>query len=166
MTAESAKKSNKLVVILVVLVVTLVAIVGAGGVWFFLLKEEAKVEKVVVEEPKKKVAIYVQLGTTGTPPYFITNFPSEDRGTERFMQVYAEARTFEPEIETALQKHMPLVVHGLGELFLSQTLVDMESLEGKERLRIKATEVVNNILQEQIGKPGIEEILFTNFITL
>ena len=165
MTDESVKKSNKLVIVLILLVVTLTGIVGIGG-WFFLMKEEPKVEQVVVEEPKRKVAIYVQLGTTGKPPYFITNFPSEERGTERFMQVYAEARTFEPDVKDALEKHMPLIVHGLGELFLTQTVIDMESLEGKEQLRLKATEVVNSILQQQIGKPGIEEILFTNFITL
>ena len=162
---ETGKKSSKLVMILIILVVVLIGAVGAGAAWFFLMNEEpAEMQQTTAEQPKKKEAIYVKIRTMGGKPYFITNFSAEKFGTQRFLQIFVEARTRESDVQEALQKHMPLVVHRLSALFSAQTLADMQTAEGKTRLRAEATDIVKNLLQEEMGKPGIEELFFTNFV--
>ncbi|OMH30039.1 flagellar basal body-associated FliL family protein [Motiliproteus sp. MSK22-1] len=163
---ETGKKSSKLVMILIILVVVLIGAIGAGAAWFFLMKEDqpAQEQEATTEIKLKKEAIYVKIRTMGGKPYFITNFSAEKFGTQRFLQIFVEARTREPDVQEALQKHMPLVVHRLSALFSAQTLADMQTAEGKTRLRNEATDIVKNLLQEEIGKPGIEELFFTNFV--
>ncbi len=162
--AAEGKKSGKLVMILIILVVLLIGALGAGAAWYFLLREEPAAQEMVDAAPQKKEAIYVKLRTMGGKPYFIANFTGEKFGTQRFLQVFAEARTREPEVKEALQKHMPLIVHTLTTLFSAQTLADMQTAEGKERLRSEATAKVKEIMQREIGQPGIEEVYFTNFV--
>ncbi len=163
--AESeGKKSSKLVLILIILVAVLVLALGGGAGWYFFLREEPAAAETAVQEVKKKEAIYVKIRTSGGKPYFIANFSNEKFGTQRFLQVFVEARTRDSNVSEALKKHMPLVVHTLTTLFSAQTLTDMQTAEGKERLRSEATKKVQEIMQAEIGEPGIEEIFFTNFV--
>ncbi len=163
--AESKpKNSNKLVIILLALVVLLVAALGGATAWYFLLREDAGAQSAAEVSPQKQEAIYVKLRTMGGKPYFLANFSNEKVSPQRFLQVYAEARTREPEVKEALEKHMPLIVHSLTTLFSSQSLATVQTAEGKEMLRTMATEKVKEIMQNEINKPGIEEVYFTNFV--
>ncbi|MEH6470186.1 MAG: flagellar basal body-associated FliL family protein [Halopseudomonas sp.] len=159
--AKSSKISPKLLIIIVVIVLLLA---GGGGAAWFLLGGEPDVEtdpaKAVVV---RKEAIYVKLRTLGGKPSFIANF-SEKTGRQRFLQIYAEAMTRDQEVADALTKHMPLVIHELSTLYASQEFVDLQTAEGKERLRKASGRKVQEILQREINRPGIEEVFFTNFV--
>ncbi|MCW8886930.1 MAG: flagellar basal body-associated FliL family protein [Motiliproteus sp.] len=163
--AESeGKKSSKLVMILIILIAVLLLAVGGGAAWYFFLREDPAATQTVEAEPKKKEAIYVKVRTMGGKPYFIANFSSDKFGAQRFLQIFVEARTRDQGVADALKKHMPLVVHSLTTLFSTQTLADMQTAEGKERLRQEATDKIKEIMQNEIGEPGIEEVYFTNFV--
>jgi len=162
---ETGKKSNKMVLILIILAVVLIGVLGAGAAWFFLMNDEpASQETAVVEEVKKKDAIYIKLRTMDGKPYFLANLATEKFGTQRFIQIFAEARTREESVQEAVGKHMPLIVHRLTTLYSSQTLADMQSAEGKERLRTESTRIIQAIMQDELGSPGIEDVFFTNFV--
>ncbi|MEH6625196.1 MAG: flagellar basal body-associated FliL family protein [Motiliproteus sp.] len=158
------KKSGKLVLILIVLAGVLVLALGGGAAWYFLSGDDTADTDAVEQQVKKKEAIYVKIRTSGGKPYFVVNFTTEKFGSQRFLQVFIEARTRDSSVRDALTKHMPLVVHSLTSLFAVQTLSDMQTAEGKERLRLQATEKVKEIMQTEIGEPGIEEVFFTNFV--
>ncbi|WP_210395731.1 flagellar basal body-associated FliL family protein [Motiliproteus sediminis] len=156
--------SNKLVIILVVVIVVLLGAVAAGAAWYFLSSDdEAVAEQAEDSTGKRKEAIYIKLRTLGGKPSFIANF-YEPTGRQRFMQVYAEALTRDPSVQPDLEKHMPLVVHSLSTLFSNQSFTEMQTTEGKERLRQEATRKVQEILQQETGRPGIEAVYFTNFV--
>lgn len=159
----STKGSKKMVLILGGVVVLLLVVLGAGAAWYFLAggsESPAEEQAAVVKKPE---AIYVQLRTLGGKPSFIANFYDQGR-RQRFMQVFAVARTREESSAEALKKHMPLVVYALTTLFSNQSFTDMQTAEGKERLRLEATAKVQEILQKETGKPGIDEVFFTNFV--
>lgn len=164
--APKAKGSNKLIIILIAVVVVLLLAIGGGAAWFFLSKDEAPAAtsaETANAEAVKSEAIYVKIRTQGGKPYFIANFSGE-RGTQRFLQIYVEARTRDEDVKAAIDKHMPLIVSELQTLFSTQTLRSMQTAEGRERLQVLSTERIQNILQEEIGKPGIESVFFTNFV--
>ena len=61
---------------------------------------------------------------------------------------------------------MPIVRHNLLNLFSAQMLNVAETpSSGIEELRQLATEEVKAILHEEIGRDGIEEVIFTAFVT-
>lgn len=108
-------------------------------------------------QPAKRPAMYFPI-----KPAFVVNFPT--RGKQRYLQVDITVMTRDPDIFTAMQAHMPLIKNNLVMLLGGQVYEEMQTDEGKELLRQKAMQTLNEIMQQELGKDGVEEVLFTNFV--
>lgn len=95
-------------------------------------------------------------------PAFVVSFPA--RGKQRYLQVEITVMTRDSDIFVALQTHMPLIKNRLVLLLGGQVYEEMQTDEGKELLRQKALQALNEIMQQELGKGGVEEVLFTNFV--
>jgi len=95
-------------------------------------------------------------------PAFVVNFASQ--GKARFLQVTVEVMTRDPLMPDQIKLHMPVIRNNLMLLFSSQSYDGVSTLEGKETLREEALEVVQQILEEETGDPGIESVYFTSFV--
>jgi len=150
-----AAGSKKLIMISVVAVVLLAA--AAGGAWFFLMGGDNEVtEQEVVTRPAGPVQ-YVEL-----TPAFIVNFPHQ--GRQRFLQATLTVMGRDTAAMQAVLQHMPVIRHNLINLLSAQLLLVFEDPAGIEQLRELATEEVKQILLREIGREGIEEVLFTSFV--
>jgi len=110
------------------------------------------------QEGKKNMpAIYIPLD-----PAFVVNFASQGRA--RFLQVTVEVMTRDPSMEEEIKRHLPVIRNNLMLLFSSQTYDGVSTLEGKEALREEALAVVQQILEEETGDPGVEAVYFTSFV--
>lgn len=154
------KSSKKWLILVVITVIVLAA--AAGGAWFFLLGDgqeptaEIDAEAVAVEAPRAPVQ-YLELS-----PAFIVNFPHQ--GRQRFMQATVTVMGRDAEALEAVTQHMPVIRHNLINLLSAQLILVFEDPEGIEQLRQMATDEVNQILLREIGREGIEQLLFTNFV--
>ncbi|WP_455203267.1 flagellar basal body-associated FliL family protein [Kaarinaea lacus] len=157
--AESPPKSSTLKIVLIIFIPILLigstlaglylgGVFGGGG-------EEEDVEE--VETSVEGPATYIPLD-----PAFVVNFAQSDKA--RFLQVTAEVMTRDPLVEEQIKIHMPVIRNNLVLLLSSQTYDSVSTLEGKEALREEALEVVQGILEEETGDPGIEAIYFTSFV--
>ncbi len=145
----------------------LVLVVISVGTTLFLVKlfsEPTATEQTSTEassspavEPPKKPAIYFPL-----QPVFVVNFNAN--GRQRFMQVELNLMLRDQDVIPAIELHMPAIRNNLVMLFSGQIYEDLQTAEGKELLRQEATLSVQDTLQREIGKPGIEQVLFTNFV--
>lgn len=95
-------------------------------------------------------------------PAFVVNFASQ--GKARFLQVTVEVMTRDPEMPEKIKLHMPVIRNNLMLLFSNQSYDSVSTLEGKESLREEALEVVQQILEEETGDPGVEAVYFTSFV--
>lgn len=138
---------------------------GAGAGWFFLLGgndsgngsgNAPEGEPGAAAEPTGP-AQYVDLG-----PSFIVNFPHQ--GRQRYMQAELSVLARDDAAVEAVRQHMPAIRHRLITLFNAQLLLVFEDPAGVNTLRELATEEVRQVLQEELGRPGIEEVLFTTFV--
>jgi flagellar FliL protein len=59
---------------------------------------------------------------------------------------------------------MPAIRNSLVLLLSRQVYDELLPDEGKEKLRGEALAAVQGVLQAQLGKPGIEDLYFTNFV--
>jgi flagellar protein FliL len=109
------------------------------------------------EDGETQPAIYLPID-----PAFVVNFASQ--GKARFLQVTVEVMTRDPAMPDQIKLHMPVIRNNLMLLLSNQSYDGVSTLEGKETLREEALEVVQQILEEETGDPGIEAVYFTSFV--
>ncbi|MGM0633466.1 MAG: flagellar basal body-associated FliL family protein [Pseudomonadota bacterium] len=145
----------------IVMIVTIVLLVvgGAGAAWFFLWGQPEPEQDGQTAEPTspENPMEYVDLS-----PSFVVSFPH--RGRQRYMQAELSVMSRDAEALAAVREHMPMIRHNLISLFNAQMLLVFEDPSGVETLRELATEEVQTILRDEIGRPGIEQVLFTTFV--
>lgn len=162
---EGGKKSSKLkLIIIAVLALVVVGGGGAAAALFFLGgSDEPAAEEAAPAEPVRADAIYTKVRTMGGKPMFVVTLQSQDK-RPHYIQLYVEAKSRDQAVADAMTLHMPLIVSRLNNLFSTQDFRTLQSIEGKEALRQSATDLVRELMQEKIGKPGVETILFTNMV--
>lgn len=69
-----------------------------------------------------------------------------------------------PAVQEAVIHHLPYVRHVLVMLLSDQTEETLATMEGKEKLRLDALAAVQKVMQEEEGKPLVEDLLFNSFI--
>ncbi len=106
---------------------------------------------------EEQAAVYLPID-----PAFVVNFASQ--GKARFLQVTVEIMTRDPAVPDSVKLHMPVIRNNLMLLLSSQSYDSVSTLEGKETLREEALEVIQQILEEETGDPGIEAVYFTSFV--
>lgn len=120
--------------------------------------EEAEEDEEADEEEEALTpAVYIPID-----PAFVVNFASQ--GKARFLQITVEVMTRDAEVPEQVKLHMPVIRNNLVLLFSAQSYDHVSTLEGKEALREEALEVIQAILEEETGDPGIEAVYFTSFV--
>lgn len=157
--AGSSGSSKKLIIIVVIVLLVIGGTVGglfAAGILGGAAKEGEEGEEEDAEEPGGP-AVYIPLN-----PAFVVNFT--DTSKARFLQVTMEAMTRNPEVPGQIDNHLPAIRNNLVLLFSSQTYESVSTLDGKEILREEALSVVQEVLEQETGDPGIEAVYFTSIV--
>lgn len=163
---EESGGGKKKLIIMIVVGLVLVGL-SVGGTLFALKMiggdegtagEDAadEVDATSVEEVRKP-AIYFPL-----KPTIIVNFNA--RGRQRFLQAEVSLMVRDEDVVAAIEEHSTMLQHGLLMLFSGQDYSELQTAEGKELLRQMALEEVQRMLEQEIGKPGVEQVLFTNLV--
>ena len=118
---------------------------------------EGEAEEAEAEEVVKAPAIYYPL-----KPTIIVNFNA--RGKQRFLQAEVSLLVRDNDVVAAIEEHSMMLQHGLLMLFSGQDYTELQTPEGKELLRQEALAEVRRLLEQEIGKPGVEQLLFTNLV--
>lgn len=96
-------------------------------------------------------------------PAIITNFGGV--GPVHFVKAEIALRVGKnPEHSNAVQHHLPQIRHTLVMLLARQTDETLSTMQGKEQIRQDALVAVQKVLQDEEGKPMVEDVLFNNLI--
>ena len=117
-----------------------------------MAQEEAK------EEGPPKAA-YVSL----TPP-FVGNYALDGGPKLRVYKADIALRVTGADAEAAVKRNDALIRNQLVSLFTQQTVDSMSSAEAKENIRQEALKQVQRVMNDEEGKPIVEDLLFNNFI--
>lgn len=149
---STKKRPVKLFIIIAVL---MILASGAGGYFIFSGSEDSDSDVVAeVIEPK---AIYFALN-----PKFKTNYQVD--GRPRLFQIGMTLVSREQDVIDALMIHGPSIKSRLVILLSGQQAENLQTPEGRELLREACLSAVQEIMNKEIGKPGIEKVLFTDFV--
>lgn len=160
---KSAAGSKKNLIILAVLAVVLVGLSVGGTIAVLKIfggtpqAESDPAAETEVSAPAKKPAIYYPL----KPDLLVTYLA---RGRHRYAQVGITLMLREEDVIAAVELHKPMIMNAMNMVFSGQLYEDLQTAEGKELVRVQCLEELQRIMQQEIGKPGIEQVLFTDFV--
>jgi flagellar FliL protein len=196
--AEGGGKKKKMIIIIVAALVVVLA--AGGGAAFFLMGgkkkgkgakakhseevseaqdeggdgehgEEAADEHAEEEEHedegKKKPPVYATLEP------FVVNIASE--AADRYLQVGIDVKVSGPEIADKIKLHLPEIRNGILLILSSKKVEELNSVEGKNRLRVEIRDAVNKPLgmykrppqgmeMKSVPKKGAMDVLLTSFV--
>lgn len=119
------------------------------------LAEEAKEAK---EGEAPKVS-YISL----TPP-FVGNYGLDGTAKLKVFKADIALRVTGTEAAAAVKANDALIRNQLVALFTQQTNEAMSTVEGKEKLRQEALKQTQQVMNDETGKPMVEDLLFNNLI--
>ncbi|MET1079286.1 MAG: flagellar basal body-associated protein FliL [Pseudomonas sp.] len=98
----------------------------------------------------------------GLVPALVGNFGSGPK--LKFYKADIALRVTGSEAEDRVKHHEPLIRNQLVMLFSQQTDATMGAADAKELLRKEALKQVQDVLNQEEGKPLVEDLLFNNLI--
>lgn len=166
---EDLGTSKKKILIMVVIGIVLMGL-SAGGTLMALgmLSGESEVAGAVdgeqgledggeAQNEVKKPAIYYPM-----KPAMIVSF--NVRGRQRFLQAEISLMTRDQSSLADIEEHSALLQNGLLMLFSGQDYGELQTPEGKELLRQQSLQEIQKLLEQETGKPSVEQVLFTAFV--
>ncbi|EEX67574.1 flagellar basal body-associated protein FliL [Vibrio metoecus] len=158
--ADAPKGKKKLLIIIIAAVVLLA---GGGGAAFFMMGsggEEAAAQAEQKTEQAATPADPVSYVNIAQP--FVFNVTGDAK--DRMVQIKVQLMVRGSENENLARYHSPLVESTLLATFASATVEQLRTPNGRIELRDKATEDIKAALNQAVGKPIIEKVLFTDFV--
>lgn len=116
----------------------------------------------MAEEEKEGAApkvSYISL----TPP-FVGNYALDGSPRLRVYKADVALKVTGDADAAAVKHHEPLIRNQLVALFTQQTLDAMSNIDAKEKLRQEALKQVQQVLENEEGRPVVEDLLFNNLI--
>ncbi len=166
-SGESARAKLKTMLMIAVGAI-LIATLSVAGTWFLLSREDNPADEDMAEEmageegegaaeAPRGPALYLAM-----EPAFIVNFMTGAR--TRFLQLELSLVSRNSVAIDAANTHMPLIRNNFLEVLARQDYQALQTVAGKEQLVKELTEAAQAIMQEKIGQPGIETVLFRSFV--
>ncbi|EOX3348484.1 flagellar basal body-associated protein FliL [Vibrio cholerae] len=157
---EAPKGKKKLLIIIIAAVVLLA---GGGGAAFFMMGSGGDEAATDAEQKTEKVAAptdpvsYVNIAQP-----FVFNVTGDAK--DRLVQIKVQLMVRGSQNESLARYHSPLVESSLLATFASATVEQLRTPNGRIELRDKATDDIKAALNQAVGKPVIEKVLFTDFV--
>src|SRR5690625_2358505 len=157
--AQAAKRRKRLTYGAVA-AAALVQVLGGIIIWLLLPQPDAATEAAQAAQNPEAVdqrAIYYPLGQNFTMNYDV-------RGRQRYLQVQVTLMLRDNAAVQSIELHQPSIRNTLVGLFSGQVFEDLQTPEGRELLRQDALRGVQSVLEQEIGRPVVEQVLFTHFV--
>lgn len=95
-------------------------------------------------------------------PPFVVNFNASSN--YRFLQVQVEVLTYDQAVIPVIEQNLPVIQNNLIFLLSDLTADQIMSNEGKAKIREDSLKVIQQVITDRTGKPGVEEVYFTSFV--
>ena len=130
--------------------------------WIMLLLALSLPVAAMAEEAKEDTAPKVSYITLNPP--FVGNYGLDGTAKLKVYKADVALRVTGDEAAKAVKANEPLIRNQLVALFAQQTTETMNNVEAKEKLRQEALKQTQQIMNDETGKPVVEDLLFNNLI--
>lgn len=154
---------NKKIILMAVLGLLVVVGTVLGTLFLakaYLMPHASAAPTAAVAKPEPVASVEATYKTID--PAFVVNI--EDGQRFRFLQVEVDVMTRDSTAFVRLDKVMPRVKSEMNMLFGSLQRESVQTVEGQKALQAKTLKLLNDVLTEETGKPGIAAVYFTKFV--
>ncbi|WP_177412187.1 flagellar basal body-associated protein FliL [Pseudomonas cavernae] len=130
--------------------------------WIALLLAVALPFTVQAKEEESEAGAAPQVAYVSLVPAIVGNFGAGPK--LKFFKADIALRVTGSEAEDKVEHHEPLIRNQLVMLFSQQTEASLGDLEAKEKLRQEALKQVRQVLEQEEGRPLVDDLLFNNLI--
>ena len=130
--------------------------------WIMLMLALSLPVAAVAEEAKEDAAPKVNYITLSPP--FVGNYGLDGTPKLKVYKADVALRVTGDEATKAVKANEPLIRNQLVALFAQQTTEAMNNVEAKEKLRQEALKQTQQVMNDETGKPVVEDLLFNNLI--
>jgi flagellar FliL protein len=156
---QAVPKAKAPVLAMIIAVVFSAAASGGAAFWFSShgaanAGHAAEAKKEEAKAPAQYLAL---------EPVFTVNLEDED--ASRFLQVEIQVMARDAATLEAIKLHQPRIRNALLLLLGQQKTQQIADRAGKEKLQAQVLAEIQKILKAETGKPGVEAVYFTSFVT-
>ncbi|VVN31720.1 hypothetical protein PS862_01898 [Pseudomonas fluorescens] len=130
--------------------------------WIMLLLALSLPVAAVAEEAGEGEAPKVNYITLSPP--FVGNYGLDGTPKLKVYKADVALRVTGDEATRLVKANEPLIRNQLVALFAQQTTEAMNNVEAKEKLRQEALKQAQQVMNDETGKPVVEDLLFNNLI--
>ena len=130
--------------------------------WIMLLLALSLPVAALGEEAKEGAAPKVSYISLSPP--FVGNYGLDGTPKLKVYKADVALRVTGDEATKLVKANEPLIRNQLVQLFSQQTDETLGSMDAKEKLRQEALKQVQQVLEQEEGKPYVEDLLFNNLI--
>lgn len=130
--------------------------------WIMLLLALSLPVAAVAEEARENAAPKISYITLSPP--FVGNYGLDGTPKLKVYKADVALRVTGDEAAKAVKANEPLIRNQLVALFAQQTSETMNNVEAKEKLRQEALKQAQQVMNDETGKPVVEDLLFNNLI--
>lgn len=163
-SGDNEKKQNRKKIILLAVLGLCVVMASVGGTLLVInLLSPPPVTQMNADtadtevKPGHDPAIYYPL-----KPAIIVTYNA--RGRQRYVQAELTLMFRDQSLVPVIEMHMPMIRHELMMIIGGQDYDELQTAEGKELTRLQCLAKIQAVLEQEIGKPGIEQVLFVGFV--
>lgn len=131
--------------------------------WIMLMLALSLPVAAVAEEAKEGETAPKVNYITLSPP-FVGNYGLDGTPKLKVYKADVALRVTGDEAAKAVKANEPLIRNQLVALFAQQTTETMNNVEAKEKLRQEALKQTQQVMNDETGKPVVEDLLFNNLI--
>lgn len=162
---ETGAGKKKLKMMLLILVgVLVVAGVSVGGTLFLLDpgSADSAEDAGMTDEEMAAATMAGPANYLAMQPAFVVNF--NEAGRTRFLQLELSLVSRDGAAIDMANMHMPLLRNNILQTLAEQDFETLKTMEGKEQLVASLTATVQATIEEKLGRPGFETVLFRSFV--
>ncbi|NWA29507.1 flagellar basal body-associated protein FliL [Pseudomonas gingeri] len=119
---------------------------------------------VAAEEAKEGEAAGPKVAYISLTPPFVGNYGLDGSPKLKVYKADVALRVTGEEAAKAVKANEPLIRNQLVALFAQQTVDSMSNVDAKEKMRQEALKQVQQVMNDETGKPVVEDLLFNNLI--
>ncbi len=110
------------------------------------------------EAPKAKIVYY------GFDPDIVTNYVTTGQKSIGYVRVTMELMIKDEKFLPLVEHHEPMILNAIVGVFGKEQEDTIKSLTGREEIRIKILNKLNELMKKETGAAVVQDVLFTKYL--
>jgi len=129
------------------------------GLFFLLLVPVAFAQEPAPAAPAKPKVVY-----HGFDPDIVTNYVTDGQKSLGYVRVTMELMIKDEKYLPLIEHHEPLILDAIVSVFGKEADTTIKSLQGREEVRMKILQKINELMKKETGTELVQDVLFTKYL--